>query len=292
VSPPQIDRTLGEYLARNGIPQLAVSETQKFGHVTYFWNGNRSGKFDAALETYIEIPSDRVAFDQRPWMKAAEITDSLIAELDAGKARHARLNFANGDMVGHTGKRDAAVMAVEAVDLCLSRILPVIERQRGAIIVTADHGNADEMFELDSKKQYKLDARGRRAAKTSHTLNAVPFYVYAPSVELSIDSTITFREISVAITGKHYFSDSRLRPAIGLGLWSLSAWTEDGSGSVLIARLPLSADWNVSGGHAFGVEVGLNRGLAVNRLDPEDDTPVRTAIVPFPGLYYRHGWEP
>jgi 2,3-bisphosphoglycerate-independent phosphoglycerate mutase len=123
-------------------------------------------------------------------MKAAEITDSLIAELDAGKARHARLNFANGDMVGHTGKRDAAVMAVEAVDLCLSRILPVIERQRGAIIVTADHGNADEMFELDSKKQYKLDARGRRAAKTSHTLNAVPFYVYAPSVELSIDSTI------------------------------------------------------------------------------------------------------
>jgi 2,3-bisphosphoglycerate-independent phosphoglycerate mutase len=193
VQPPLIERTLGEYLVHNGQSQLAISETQKFGHVTYFWNGNRSGKFDPALEQYIEIPSDRVSFDQRPWMKAAEITDALIEQLLTGSIRHARLNFANGDMVGHTGKLDATVLAVETVDLCLGRILPVIAKLKGALIVTADHGNADEMLELNPKTQRPaLDAEGRPRPKTSHTLNAVPFYVYAPSLpELRIDSRVT-----------------------------------------------------------------------------------------------------
>jgi 2,3-bisphosphoglycerate-independent phosphoglycerate mutase len=192
VQPPLIERTIGEYLARNQVTQLALSETQKYGHVTYFWNGNRSGKFDAALETYVEIPSDRVSFDERPWMKAAEITDALLEHLRGGKIRHARLNFANGDMVGHTGKLEAAIIAVQAVDLCLGRILPVIAALRGAIIVTADHGNADEMFELDAKTtRHKLDAKGNRCPKTSHTLNPVPFYVYAPSVPpLRIDARV------------------------------------------------------------------------------------------------------
>ena len=191
VSPPQIDCTLGEYLARNGVTQLAISETQKYGHVTYFWNGNRSGYFDEKLETYIEIPSDLIPFEQRPWMKAAEITDALLEQLKTGEVRTGRLNYANGDMVGHTGKRDAAVLAVETVDLCIARILPVIERLRGALIVTADHGNADEMFELDKQQQFKLDDRGERRAKTSHTLNPVPFYIYAPAVpELVIDPEV------------------------------------------------------------------------------------------------------
>ncbi len=109
-------------------------------------------------------------------------------------------------------------------------------------------------------------------------------------VELNLGS-ITFREIAVAISGKRYFTDGRIRPAVGLGLWSLTAWTEDGSGSVLILRAPLAVEWGVTGGHALGVEVGINRALAVNRLDPEDDTPPNTNIVPLPGLYYRHGWE-
>ena len=189
VEPPVIECTLGEYLARNGINQLAISETQKYGHVTYFWNGNRSGMFDPKLETYIEIPSDRVSFDQRPWMKAAEITDALIERLQSGGIRHARLNFANGDMVGHTGKLEPAIVAVEAVDLCLGRILPVIASLQGALLVTADHGNADEMFERDARtKAVAVDAEGRRRAKTSHTLNKVPFYVYAPSApQLRID---------------------------------------------------------------------------------------------------------
>ena len=190
VTPPTIDRTLGEYLARNRLTQLATSETQKFGHVTYFWNGNRSGMFDAKYEKYVEIPSDKVSFDQRPWMKAAEITDVLIEELKKGELRHARLNYANGDMVGHTGNRDAAVIAVEAVDLCLGRLIPVIDALQGALLVTADHGNADEMFEYDKQGQIAVDKQGRRKAKTSHTLNRVPLYVYAPGMAVRFDQTV------------------------------------------------------------------------------------------------------
>jgi 2,3-bisphosphoglycerate-independent phosphoglycerate mutase len=184
VSPPLIAETLGEYLARNRVTQLAISETQKFGHVTYFWNGNRSGKFDDKLETYVEIRSDNVPFDQRPWMKAAEVTDALIAQLKSGTVRHARLNYANGDMVGHTGNLDAAVIAVETVDLQLARLLPVIAKLEGALIVTADHGNADEMFEKER------DSAGNPRPKTSHTLNPVPLFVYAPSVALSLEQSV------------------------------------------------------------------------------------------------------
>ena len=192
VQPPLIERTLGEYLVHAKQPQLALSETQKYGHVTYFWNGNRSGMFDPAYERYVEIPSDRVSFDERPWMKAAEITDALIDDLKLGKTRHARVNFANGDMVGHTGHLEAAITAVQCVDLCLGRILPVIDALGGALIATADHGNADEMFELDPKtKTFAVDARGERRKKTSHTLNQVPFYVHAKTLpELRMDKNV------------------------------------------------------------------------------------------------------
>ncbi|MCA9506460.1 MAG: 2,3-bisphosphoglycerate-independent phosphoglycerate mutase [Spirochaetaceae bacterium] len=190
VAPPAIDRTLGEYLARNGLPQLAISETQKFGHVTYFWNGNRSGAFDPAVETYVEIPSDVRPFEERPWMKAAEITDRLIDELRTGRYRHARVNYANGDMVGHTGHREAAIQAVAAVDLQLARLLPVIEALEGALLVTADHGNADCMLELDKKTgEPSRDAAGAFRPKTSHTLNPVPIHLFAPSVDLALDTT-------------------------------------------------------------------------------------------------------
>jgi 2,3-bisphosphoglycerate-independent phosphoglycerate mutase len=175
VPPPVIRHTLGEYLVESGVSQLAISETQKYGHVTYFWNGNRSGKFDDRLETYVEIPSDRVSFDERPWMKAAEITDAMIAELKTGRYRTARVNYANGDMVGHTGNLRAATMAVEAVDLCLGRLLKAVDALGGMAIITADHGNADEMLELDKKTgKPALTKDGRTKAKTSHTLNPVP----------------------------------------------------------------------------------------------------------------------
>mgnify|MGYP001054874983 CR=1 FL=1 len=191
VAPPAIDRTLGEYLVHNGVFQLALSETQKFGHVTYFWNGNRGGMFDRTRERYLEIPSDRVPFEQRPWMKSAEITDLLIEQLLTSEIRHARLNYPNGDMVGHTGNLDAAVLAVEAVDLQLGRLLPLFRKLHGALIVTADHGNADEMFEKDEKsKEILLNRNGKPRAKTSHTLNPVPCMVYAPDLELRMDSSV------------------------------------------------------------------------------------------------------
>jgi len=190
VPPPSIARTVGEYLAKNGIAQYASSETQKFGHVTYFWNGNRSGKFDDKYETYVEIPSDILPFEERPWMKAAEITDELLAAIASEKYRHLRVNYANGDMVGHTGFRIPAVQAVEAVDLQLARLLPIIEKQHGALIVTADHGNADEMWEVDANGAIKRDKNERPIVKTSHTLNPVPFLLYAPGYQFAIDQTV------------------------------------------------------------------------------------------------------
>ena len=179
VNPPEITNTMSEYLVATGIPELAISETQKFGHVTYFWNGNRSGKFSEELETYIEIPSDVVPFEQRPWMKCAEITDRLIEELESGKYKYLRVNFPNGDMVGHTGNFLATECSMEALDLQLARILPVIDRLGGVAVITADHGNADEMYETDKKTgAVKLDKNGNPKPKTSHTLRPVPFIFY------------------------------------------------------------------------------------------------------------------
>ena len=179
VNPPEITNTQSEYLTATGIRELAISETQKYGHVTYFWNGNRSGKFSEELETYIEIPSDVVPFEQRPWMKCAEITDRLIACIESGEYRYLRVNFPNGDMVGHTGNFLATECSMEALDLQLARILSAVDRVHGVALITADHGNADEMYELDKKTgEPKKNADGSYKAKTSHTLNPVPFIVY------------------------------------------------------------------------------------------------------------------
>ena len=181
VSPPEISRTFGEYLCASGVRQLAISETQKFGHVTYFFNGNRSGKFDEELETYVEVPSDIVPFEQRPWMKAAEITDKVVEAIGSGEFRMIRLNLANGDMVGHTGDMQAVRIAMETVDLCLGRIRRAVEKAGGVMVVTADHGNADDMIEHDKKGNVKLDENGVPARKTSHSLNPVPCIVYDPT---------------------------------------------------------------------------------------------------------------
>ena len=178
VNPPEITNTMSEYMANTGINVLAISETQKYGHVTYFWNGNKSGKFSDELETYIEIPSDVVPFEQRPWMKCAEITDKLIECLESGKYKCLRVNFPNGDMVGHTGNFVATQCSMEALDLCLARILKVVDKLHGVALITADHGNADEMYELDKKGELKLSKDGQPKSKTSHTLNRVPCIIY------------------------------------------------------------------------------------------------------------------
>jgi len=175
VEPPAIDRTMGEFLCAEGVRSFAISETQKFGHVTYFWNGNKSGYIDEALETYIEIPSDNVQFDTTPAMKVREITDETIDLLRSGEYRFGRLNFPSGDMVGHTGHLHATVEAMEIIDECMARLVEVIDELDGVLIYTADHGNADIMF--------TVDPQGERNPKTSHTLSPVPFAIHDPNFD-------------------------------------------------------------------------------------------------------------
>ncbi|NKC14452.1 MAG: 2,3-bisphosphoglycerate-independent phosphoglycerate mutase [Gammaproteobacteria bacterium] len=176
VSPETVGGTVSEYLANTGIAQFACSETQKFGHVTYFWNGNRSGKFSEQLETYVEIPSDTAPFEQRPWMKSAETADAVIAAIGSGKFPFIRTNFAGGDMVGHTGELQAARLAVEAVDLALGRIKAAADAAGGWLVVTADHGNADDMVERDGEGRARMTSSGVPYWRTSHSLNPVPFF--------------------------------------------------------------------------------------------------------------------
>ncbi len=168
VNPPQIDHSIGEYLCANKVKSFAISETQKYGHVTYFWNGNKSGYICRDLEEYIEIPSDKIRFDQAPKMKAFEITEKTIELVKRGNFRFGRLNFPNGDMVGHTGIPEAIIASVEAVDVCCRRLIEAMEQVKGITVILADHGNADEMFEVKN---------GKKITKTSHSLNPVPFVI-------------------------------------------------------------------------------------------------------------------
>ncbi len=181
VTPPAINRTMGEYLAASGVHQLAISETQKYGHVTYFFNGNRADKFNEALEDYIEIKSDVCPFEDAPRMKAVEITDAVIKAIESGKYQFIRLNFPNGDMVGHTGVFSAVKVAVEAVDECLGRLKTAVEKAEGILVVSADHGNADDMYEHDKTGAVKRNKDGQPQAKTAHSLNPVPAVVYDPA---------------------------------------------------------------------------------------------------------------
>ncbi len=204
--PPQIHDTLTEVLVAHGIREYALSETQKYGHVTYFWNGNRSGKVSEELETYEEIPSDVVPFDQKPRMKADEITDHLLAAMESGQYQFLRCNFPNGDMVGHTGVLSAVIQAMEAVDENLGRIMEAADRLGYTLLVTADHGNADQMQETDKK--------GHVSVRTAHSLNPVPFIIYDK------DNSFTFR------SGK--FGLANVAPTIVtlLGIQAPDCWEE------------------------------------------------------------------
>ena len=172
VEPPAIDRTISEFLCNEGVRSFAISETQKFGHVTYFWNGNRSGYLDESLETYVEIPSDNVEFNTTPGMKLREITDRTIELLRTGTYRFGRLNFPNGDMVGHTGDLEATIEAMEVLDGCVAELITVVDELGGALVFTADHGNADVMY---------TESDGVRSPKTSHTLSPVVFAIHDPT---------------------------------------------------------------------------------------------------------------
>ncbi len=181
VNPPTITRTMAEYLAFNKVSQYAISETQKFGHVTYFFNGNKSGKFDESLEEFVEIPSDVIPFEEAPAMKCKEITDATVEAIESGKYDFVRLNYPNGDMVGHTGVFDAVKESMEAMDAQLKRLRDAVEKVGGVLILTADHGNADDMYEHNKKSGDVTMEDGHPKAKTSHSLNPVPCIVYDPT---------------------------------------------------------------------------------------------------------------
>ena len=162
VEPVQIGETLNRFLSEKGITQYAISETVKFGHITYYFNGN---SYDAADgEVFEEINSYTEPFETRPWMKCAEITDKVLENLDNYK--FVRVNFPGGDMVGHTADINATIVAMEAIDLSLARIARQVDELGGALIIVADHGNAEELLDADGKP------------KTAHTLNKVPCIIY------------------------------------------------------------------------------------------------------------------
>ena len=192
VNPPQIRNTLTELLVENGINEYACSETQKYGHVTYFWNGNRSEKFSEELETWQEVPSDVRSFDECPWMKGTEITDLVIAAIESGKYGFIRCNFPNGDMVGHTGNLEATEIAVETVDLCLTRILKACDEHGCILVVTADHGNSDQMLEKNKK--------GAISVRTAHSLRPVPFIIHDADERHEMDTESPFGLANVAPT--------------------------------------------------------------------------------------------
>ena len=177
VQPPVIQNTLTEVLCAHGIREYAVSETQKYGHVTYFWNGNRSGKVDEKLETYEEIPSDVIPFEQAPAMKSKEITDCMVKQMASKQFDFLRCNYPNGDMVGHTGVMEAVVTAMECVDAGVQRILDAADQYGYTVCVTADHGNADQMTETK---------KGKTSVRTAHSLNPVPFIIYDPDQKWTI----------------------------------------------------------------------------------------------------------
>ncbi len=184
VQPPVITDTLTEVLCQAGIREYALSETQKYGHVTYFWNGNRSGKVSEELEVYEEVPSDVIPFEQAPAMKSKEITEKMVSAMASGQFQFLRCNFPNGDMVGHTGVMEAVITGMECVDAGLKAIIEAADRYGYTVLITADHGNADQMTETK---------KGKTAVRTAHSLNPVPFIIYDP------DKTWTIRDGSYGL---------------------------------------------------------------------------------------------
>ena len=178
-SEQDVHETLAEVLARHGLPQLHVAETEKYAHVTYFFNGGREDEWPGETRILVPSPQDVATYDQKPEMSAPQVTDRFVAEIGDGY-RFAVLNFANPDMVGHTGVIPAAVAAVETVDACLGRVLEAVDAHGGICLVTADHGNAEQLLEADGKSPH-----------TAHTTNPVPLVVTLAGAELAAGGTLS-----------------------------------------------------------------------------------------------------
>ncbi|MGZ4032624.1 MAG: 2,3-bisphosphoglycerate-independent phosphoglycerate mutase, partial [Tumebacillaceae bacterium] len=172
-----LDNTIGEVLTQNGKKQLRIAETEKFPHVTYFFSGGREAEFEG--ERRVLIPSPKVAtYDLQPEMSAYEVADACVAELEKGDLDFIALNFANPDMVGHTGSLEAVIKAIEAVDECLGKVVDKVLSMGGACLITADHGNADMMIMPDGQPC------------TTHTTNPVPFILTQEGANLRTDGIL------------------------------------------------------------------------------------------------------
>jgi 2,3-bisphosphoglycerate-independent phosphoglycerate mutase len=157
---------LGETVAKAGLKQLRIAETEKYAHVTFFFNGGEERVFDG--EERILVPSPKIAtYDLKPEMSAPEVTDKLVEAIGSGKFDLIVVNYANSDMVGHTGNLDAAIKAIEAVDTALGRLMDAVKKAGGALFVTADHGNAEQMYDETTHQKH-----------TQHTLNRVPALLF------------------------------------------------------------------------------------------------------------------
>ena len=184
--PENLVNSLGEYLSSQGKQQLRIAETEKYAHVTFFFSGGREALYEG--EDRILIPSPDVAtYDQKPEMSAFEVTEKLIEAIDSNRFDTIICNYANCDQVGHTGNFEASVKAVEAVDACLKQVIEAVAKQQGEILITADHGNVEEMFDEASNQPH-----------TQHTTLPVPL-VYAGPRQISLDSGGSLADIAPTI---------------------------------------------------------------------------------------------
>ena len=181
--PVSLSNILGEVISAHGLSQLRIAETEKYAHVTYFFNGGREQPFPLEDRVLIPSPRDVATYDQKPAMSAYEVTDELLRRLDEKEYAFIVLNFANGDMVGHTGVLPAAIKACEAVDECLGRIVERFTGNGGTVLVTSDHGNAEDMKDSESGK-----------VVTAHSSNPVPFILIHNqngNIKLRADGSLT-----------------------------------------------------------------------------------------------------
>ena len=169
----ELEGVMAEVLAEHDLPQLHVAETEKYAHVTYFFNGGREEELPGEARILVPSPRDVPSYDHKPEMSAREVSDRFVAAIESGDYRFAVLNFANPDMVGHTGSISAAVKAVETVDACLGEVVAAVSDRGGVALVTADHGNAERMLEDDG------------SAHTAHTSNPVPLVLTDTNASLS-----------------------------------------------------------------------------------------------------------
>jgi 2,3-bisphosphoglycerate-independent phosphoglycerate mutase len=169
----KVEGTTAEALSKADVRQLHIAETEKYAHVTYFFNGGREHEWPGETRILVPSPRDVPSYDHRPEMSAVEVTDRLVEALDGDDYGFVVLNFANPDMVGHTGSIQAAVKAVETVDGCLGRVVEAVEKEGGIALITADHGNAEHMLEDDGSPH------------TAHTSNPVPLVSTAPESTLA-----------------------------------------------------------------------------------------------------------